>query len=69
MKYIKDGVVYGTITADSYAIGYNTVLQMAMFAMENRLVSFIIPIFILLPLVILASMKIFLELITISDGE
>jgi ribose transport system substrate-binding protein len=29
MKYIKDGVVYGTITADSYAIGYNTVLQMA----------------------------------------
>lgn len=29
MKYIKDGVIHGTITADSYAIGYNTVLQLA----------------------------------------
>lgn len=29
IKYIKDGVMYGTITADSYAIGYNTVFQLA----------------------------------------
>ncbi len=29
MNYIKDGVVYGTIAADSYSIGYNTVIQLA----------------------------------------
>lgn len=29
MKYIEEGVLYGTITADSYAIGYNTVIQLA----------------------------------------
>ncbi|NLM72917.1 MAG: sugar ABC transporter substrate-binding protein [Clostridiaceae bacterium] len=29
MDYIEEGVLYGTITADSYAIGYNTVMQLA----------------------------------------
>jgi ribose transport system substrate-binding protein len=28
MGYINDGVMYGTITADSYSIGYNTVMQL-----------------------------------------
>lgn len=29
IEYIEDGVMYGTITADSYEIGYNTVIQLA----------------------------------------
>lgn len=29
MEYIEGGVMYGTITADSYAIGYNTVMQLS----------------------------------------
>jgi ribose transport system substrate-binding protein len=29
MNYIRDGVMYGTIAADSYSIGYNTVMQLA----------------------------------------
>lgn len=29
MSYINDGVMYGTIAADSYSIGYNTVIQLA----------------------------------------
>ncbi|MCX7772028.1 MAG: substrate-binding domain-containing protein, partial [Clostridia bacterium] len=29
MRYIEGGVIYGTIAADSYAIGYNTVMQLS----------------------------------------
>lgn len=29
MEYIEAGVIYGTIAADSYNIGYNTVMQLA----------------------------------------
>ena len=29
IEYIKEGVIYGTIVADSYEIGYNTVTQLA----------------------------------------
>ncbi len=29
MEYIEGGVMYGTIAADSYGIGYNTVLQLS----------------------------------------
>lgn len=29
IEYIEDGVMYGTITADSYEIGYNTVMQLS----------------------------------------
>jgi ribose transport system substrate-binding protein len=40
MKYINDGVIYGTITADSYAIGYNTVLQLIEVCDGNQISEF-----------------------------
>lgn len=41
MEYIEGGVMYGTIAADSYSIGYNTVMQLSDMCSGKQISEFV----------------------------